>query len=31
MGVGLPETMLLDEFGSKLWDAFDDNAYHVGS
>ena len=31
MGVGMPQTLLLNEFGSKIIDAFGDIPYHVGS
>lgn len=31
MGVGMPETLLLHEFGSHLWSIFGKPAYHVGS
>lgn len=31
MGVGMPKTLLLQEFGSILWAAFDEIPYHVGS
>jgi hypothetical protein len=31
MGVGMPETLLLDEFGYLVWSAFGDYPYHVGS
>jgi hypothetical protein len=31
MGVGMPKALLLDEFGSKIWDAFGDCPYLVGS
>ncbi len=31
MGVGMPKQLLLDEFGLKLMEAFDDVPYHVGS
>jgi hypothetical protein len=31
MGVGMPETVLLDEFGYLVWSAFDHYPYHVGS
>jgi len=31
MGVGFPATLLLNEFGSRVWDAFDHECYHVGS
>ena len=31
MGVGFPETLLLNEFGSQVWFAFGDMPYHVGS
>jgi hypothetical protein len=30
-GVGMPETLWLDEFGSKVWDAFGGPPYLVGS
>ncbi len=31
MGVGMPGSLLLQEFGSLVWDAFGDTPYHVGS
>jgi hypothetical protein len=31
MGVGMPTTLLLDEFGYLVWAAFGDCPYHVGS
>ena len=31
MGVGMPASLKLHEFGSKLWDAFDEIPYQVGS
>src|SRR5438270_9864013 len=31
MGVGMPTTLLLDEFGYLVWTAFGDWPYHVGS
>lgn len=31
MGVGMPETLLLEEFGYLVWSAFGDHPYHVGS
>ena len=31
MGVGMPTTLLLDEFGYMIWSAFGHYAYHVGS
>jgi hypothetical protein len=31
MGVGMPTTLLLDEFGYLVWAAFGATAYHVGS
>jgi len=31
MGVGMPTTLLLDEFGYHVWSAFGDCPYHVGS
>lgn len=31
MGVGMPFSLKLHEFGSKIWDAFGDPPYHVGS
>jgi hypothetical protein len=31
MGVGMPATLLLDEFGYLVWSAFGDYPYHVGS
>ncbi len=31
MGVGMPASLQLNEFGSKIWDAFDEVPYHVGS
>lgn len=31
MGVGMPQALLLQEFGSKIWDAFGHVPYHVGS
>ena len=31
MGVGMPTTLLLDEFGYQVWAAFGDCTYHVGS
>ncbi len=30
-GVGMPATLLLDEFGSQVWAAFGTLPYHVGS
>jgi len=30
-GVGMPGALLLDMFGSYVWDAFGDTPYHVGS
>jgi hypothetical protein len=30
-GVGMPGALLLDQFGSFVWDAFGDIPYHVGS
>ena len=30
-GVGMPATLLLDEFGSQIWSAFGHVPYHVGS
>jgi hypothetical protein len=30
-GVGMPATLLLDEFGSQVWAAFGQPCYHVGS
>ena len=30
-GIGMPAALLLHEFGSQLWHAFDDMPYHVGS
>lgn len=30
-GVGMPATLLLDEFGSQVWAAFGNPCYHVGS
>lgn len=30
-GIGMPTTLLLDEFGSLVHDAFGEYAYHVGS
>jgi hypothetical protein len=31
IGVGMPAALWLDEFGSKVWDAFDSTPYLVGS
>jgi hypothetical protein len=31
MGVGMPQALYLDEFGSQLWSAFGSPAYLVGS
>lgn len=31
MGVGMPQDLLLHEFGSHLWYIFDEIPYHVGS
>lgn len=31
MSIGMPETLLLHEFGSHLWSIFGKPAYHVGS
>ena len=31
MGVGMPQDLLLNEFGSQVWAAFGDCPYHVGS
>jgi hypothetical protein len=31
MGVGMPAALLLNEFGSKVWDAFGEPPFHVGS
>lgn len=31
MGVGMPQTILLQEFGSHVWAAFGHPPYHVGS
>lgn len=31
MGVGFPAHILLQEFGSRVWDAFGECPYHVGS
>ncbi len=31
MGVGMPEQIKLNEFGSKVWDYFGSPPYHVGS
>lgn len=31
MGVGMPATLILDEFGYLVWSAFGDYPYHVGS
>lgn len=31
MSIGQPQGMLLNEFGMRLWDAFGEVAYHVGS
>ncbi|MCA1592763.1 MAG: hypothetical protein LC754_08965 [Acidobacteria bacterium] len=31
MSVGMPEELFLHEFGSQLWHAFGEPAYHVGS
>jgi hypothetical protein len=31
VGVGMPANLLLHEFGSHLWFAFDEVLYHVGS
>jgi hypothetical protein len=31
MGVGMPATLLLQEFGSQVWAAFGTPPYHVGS
>jgi hypothetical protein len=31
MGVGMPQELLLNEFGSHVWSAFGDVPYHVGS
>lgn len=31
VGVGMPAMIYLNEFGSQLWHAFDQPAYHVGS
>jgi len=31
MGVGFPAHILLQEFGARLWDAFGEPPYHVGS
>lgn len=31
MGVGMPTTLLLHEFGSQVWHAFGEPPYHVGS
>lgn len=31
MSVGMPEFLKLQEFGSKVWDAFGEIPYHVGS
>jgi hypothetical protein len=31
VGVGFPEILYLNEFGSQLWSAFDEVPYHVGS
>ena len=31
MSIGQPQGMLLNEFGMRLWDAFGECAYHVGS
>ena len=31
MGVGMPSSLLLDIFGSMVWDAFGHPPYHVGS
>lgn len=31
MGVGMPQQLLLDEFGSQVWAAFGECPYHVGS
>jgi len=31
MGVGFPQCLLLDEFGSQVWAFFGDVPYHVGS
>lgn len=31
MGVGMPAALKLDEFGSHIWSAFGQPAYHVGS
>lgn len=31
MGVGMPEELKLHEFGSKVWSAFGEAPYHVGS
>jgi hypothetical protein len=30
-GIGMPEALYLQEFGSKVWDAFETPPYHVGS
>ncbi len=30
-GVGMPASLLLDEFGSQIWAAFGHPCYHVGS
>lgn len=31
MGVGMPQALLLNEFGSQVWAAFGEPPYHVGS
>jgi hypothetical protein len=31
LSIGQPQGMLLNEFGMRLWDAFGEVAYHVGS
>lgn len=31
MGVGMPTTLFLDEFGYQVWSAFGHTCYHVGS
>ena len=31
MGVGMPQALLLQEFGSQVWSAFGEPPYHVGS
>ena len=31
MGVGMPNALWLNEFGSQVWEAFGDCPYHVGS